>query len=170
MQKSMGASVGYHLTGEGNLAPAAPPPDQAGFGGGLVPAAVATTVTTTVSPGNYQAKRIVAVVVAPTAGTSPRWDVCEEEEEPVGCCRMGAAQRAVEVARHRPGGMKAAAATHILGTGRAHEAAGRVARRHRRILSVLRAAAEEAADAARFPPRDATCRSCRSSGFSARHP
>lgn len=165
----MGASVGYHLTGEEIPACAAPPLDLAGFDGGLALAAVATAARETTDHESYQANRIVVAMV-PATRRHRRWDECGEEEEPADCCHMAAAQGIVEVARHRAGDTKTAAADHNPGTNRTHEAAGTVARHHRRILSGLRAAAEEAPDAAFFPPKDATCRFCRSSGFSAPHP
>lgn len=165
----MGASVGYHRTGEEIPVPAAPPLDHAGFDGGLVLAAVATAARKMTDHESYQTNQFVVAMV-PTTRRHRRWDECGEAEEPADCCHMGAAQGAVEVARHGAGDMETAAAAHSPGMDRAHKAAGTVARRHRRILSGLRAAAGEAPDAAHFPPKDATCRSCRSSGFSAPHP
>lgn len=166
----MGASVGYHRTGEESPASAAPPLDRAGFDGGLVLAAVSTAARKMADHESYQANQIVVAMV-PTTRRHRRWDEYgEEEEEPADCCHMGAAQGGVEVARHGAGDTKTAAAAHNPGMDRAHKAAGTVARRHRRILSGLPAAAGEAPDAAYSPPKDATCRSCRSSGFSAPHP
>lgn len=165
----MGASVGHHLTGEETSACAEPPLDLAGFDGGLALAAVATAAMKTADHESCQANQIVVAMV-PATRRHRRWDECGEEEEPADCCHVAAAQGIVEVARYGAGDMHTAVAAHSPGTDRTHEAAGTVARRHRRILSGLRAADEEAPDAAYFPPKDATCRFCRSSGFSAPHP
>lgn len=165
----MGASVSYHLTGEELPASAAPPLDHAGFDGGLILAVVATAGRKMAHYESYQANQIGFAMV-PATRRHRRSDECGAEEEPADCCHMGAAPGEVEVARYGAGDMNNAAAAHNPGTSRTHRAAGTVARRHRRILSGLRAAAEEAPDAAYFSSKDAACRSCRSSGFSAPHP
>lgn len=155
----MGATIHYYLAGGGRSpAPDALPLGYADLGGRLVLVAAATLARKIIFPVDYQAKQIAVAVVHATR-TIPWEDECEEEGEPVDCCHMGAGEK-----------MLANSSAHSPGLDSTQKAAGTVAHCHRRILSDLHTAAEEAADVADFLPKDAACYSCRSSDFCAPHP